>query len=330
MRITPLLAMTALALAVPVLGNDSEAAVSLGGIELVENRDISMDSEDLFISKEQVRVRYRYTNHSDRDQTLVIAFPLPPVKADDEAIYGDRMIPDFSTLKFETTVDGKPVQLQLVKRAEIAGRDITARLQELGWPLEWITGSGEPPAFLKGISAPQAARLAAEGLLRKDDRGHLWPAWDVASHVTRKQLFPAHRTVEVTHRYAPMIGGSVAGTLLPSIRSEYPEHLKRYCIDKAFLRGFDARLAARLKNEPDQMGYSETWIGYILSSGRNWRGPIGSFRLVVDKGRPENLVSFCMNGVRKISPTQFEVRRTNFEPKGDLDILIVEWPSNAM
>jgi hypothetical protein len=29
--------------------------------------------------------------------------------------------------------------------------------------------------------------------------------------------------------------------------------------------------------------------------------------------------------VRKISPTQFEVRRTNFEPTQDIDLLILEW-----
>jgi hypothetical protein len=36
-------------------------------------------------------------------------------------------------------------------------------------------------------------------------------------------------------------------------------------------------------------------------------------------------VSFCAEGVQKIAPTQFEVRKTNFEPKDDLAILIVEW-----
>ena len=37
------------------------------------------------------------------------------------------------------------------------------------------------------------------------------------------------------------------------------------------------------------------------------RSPIGRFRLVVDKGAPGNLVSFCGEGVRKISPTRFEM-----------------------
>ena len=51
---------------------------------------------------------------------------------------------------------------------------------------------------------------------------------------------------------------------------------------------------------------------------------------MVDKGNAENMVSFCMDGVKKISPSRLEVRKTNFEPKGNLNILIVQWPSNAM
>ena len=46
---------------------------------------------------------------------------------------------------------------------------------------------------------------------------------------------------------------------------------------------------------------------------------------MIDKGKPENLISFCMNGVKKISPTQFEIRKVNFEPAKDLSILIVEF-----
>jgi len=316
-----------LVLSAPLRANDSEAAVSLGGIELVQNQLVSMDSEDLYISKEEVRVSYRYTNHSDKDLELTVSFPLPPVRAEDEVIYGDRMIPDFAGFRFETTVDGKPVKFQVVKRGEVKGRDVTQRLAQLGWPLEWITGTGEEPAFVKKLSPAEKAARVGEGLLRKTTNGEHFPTWDVVTHVTRKQLFPAHRTVAVTHRYAPMIGGSVAGSLYPEVRKEFPEHLTGYCVDKAFLAAFDRKVAARRNNPDAPMAYSETWIGYVLSSGRNWKGPIGDFRLVVDKGKPDNLVSFCMSGVRKISPTRFEVRRKNFEPRGDLQILIVEWPS---
>jgi Domain of unknown function (DUF4424) len=321
------LALAALTLAMPSRANDSEAAVSLGGIELVANSAVSMDAEDLFISKDEVRVRYRYTNRTPRDVTLTIAFPVPVIKASEAAWYGDQMVPDFTALKFKTTVDGKPVTLSAVERAEIGGRDVTRRLRTLGWPLRWITGSGEVPDFVRKLTPAERATYRQEGLLRAapDDAAELFPAWDLVTHVTRKQLFPARRTVEVRHSYAPMIGGSVAGALYPAVRGDAADHLKRYCVDKTFLAAFDRRNAARAKASENPLPYGETWISYILSSGRNWKGPIGSFRLVVDKGKPENLVSFCLAGVKKISPTQFEVRRRNFEPRGDLDVLIAQW-----
>ena len=51
--------LPALALAaVPgaALANDSAAAVGLGGIELRQNGAVTMDYEDLYISKDEVRV----------------------------------------------------------------------------------------------------------------------------------------------------------------------------------------------------------------------------------------------------------------------------------
>ena len=67
----------------------------------------------------------------------------------------------------------------------------------------------------------------------------------------------------------------------------------------------------------------EQRLRYILTTGGNWRAPIGRFRMVVDKGRADAIISFCADGVRRISPTQFEVRHTNWRPDRDLNILIV-------
>lgn len=84
--------------------------------------------------------------------------------------------------------------------------------------------------------------------------------------------------------------------------------------------------AGVLKYKQMGMFYVEHWLDYVLKSGANWRGPIKDFRMVIDKGKPDNLISLCATGVKKISPTQFEIRKTNFEPKDDVEILIVEWP----
>ena len=95
---------------------------------------------------------------------------------------------------------------------------------------------------------------------------------------------------------------STPRSALPDFRAtpEGRAMIRDYCVDPAFLAGLD-RLRRRGAATPEQR------IGYILTTGGNWRSPIGDFRLVVDKGAPANLVSFCGEGVRKISPTRFEM-----------------------
>lgn len=329
-RAAALLASAAALLAAPALGNDSQAAIGVGGLVLTRNDAISMDAEDLFISKDEVRVRYRYTNHLPHDVEALISFPVPGIPANAETFYGEGPVADIKALDFATKVDGQPVRFEVVEQAEVAGRNVTARLKALGWPLRWASGDGEVPGFVKKLTAAEREGFIKEGLLQRDSmQGRIiYPRWAVVTHITRHQTFPAGRSVEVTHRYVPYAGGSVAGMLEPQYRREKDAawHLQRYCIDPAFLAAFDKRQAANKRAHPDNPPiYFETWLSYILKSGANWRGPIKDFRLTVDKGKADNLVSFCMDGVKKISPTQFEVRKTNFEPKRDLEILIAEW-----
>ena len=68
----------------------------------------------------------------------------------------------------------------------------------------------------------------------------------------------------------------------------------------------------------------EQRIEYVLTTGGNWAlGTIGDFKLTIDKGDPDNLVSFCGENVRKTGPTTFEMTAKDFYPERDLDILIL-------
>jgi hypothetical protein len=99
------------------------------------------------------------------------------------------------------------------------------------------------------------------------------------------------------------------------------QQIAEYCMDQDFIAAVDRRSAKDSDGDPRM---PDRRIDYILTTGANWRSPIGSFRLVVDKGKPGNLVSFCETGVKKISPTQFEVRHSNWMPRRDLHVLIIE------
>jgi hypothetical protein len=327
------------ALATPGFANDSSASIGLGGLELTRNDAISMDSEDLYLSRQRVIVKYRFTNTSSKDVETLVSFPLPGLPAGVDEYLGDRSYPDWSSdLEFRTLVDGKPVKLDMREVVTLIGKpdgkDVSARLKALGWPIEH--GSDyEFEHSLQNLPDAQKASLVAEGLLHKDESSqYVRPNWQLVTYVTRKQIFPAGKTLSVEHSYKPILGSSVAGMLLKQYRKDSPDYLKAYCVDKNFLKGFDAKMAvqeraAKKKGEENSYIYVEEWLSYVLKSGANWQGPIKDFRLIVDKGSSSNMVSFCMDGVKKISPTQFEIRKTNFEPAKDLDILIVRFPDSA-
>jgi hypothetical protein len=325
----PMLAITILT-APPARGNDSEAATALGGLVLKQSEAISMDSEDLFISAQKITVKYRFTNHSPRDIKTLVSFPLPPLPSGVEGDPRDLSYPVWKDLHFQTRIDGKPAALTLIETAEIKGRDVTAKVKQAGLPLRWFDDIGFLDRLEKMEPAKRSA-LVAQGLVRarKPDEGWDWmPTWQVVANITREQVFAAGKTVVVEHSYDPLVGGSVGGGLDKDVREGADgtlAHYRRdYCVDADFITSFDRKRMPAKKGQEIRL-YSETWIDYILSSGANWMGPIKDFRLVVDKGGANNLVSFCMTGVRKIAPTQFEVRKTNFEPRSDLHVLIVKF-----
>ncbi|MCX7864958.1 MAG: DUF4424 domain-containing protein [Novosphingobium sp.] len=328
-RLVALAATLLLAATTPLRANDSEAEIGVGGIVRRPSRAVVLQSEDLFISEKIVRVAYRFHNPTSCDITTIVAFPMPPqprgMMSRSDDVQERR---DWSDFRFSTWVNGQPVRLRMIERAMIGNRDVTERISALGFPIYWPDENGETDLFERMPIARQQ-RLIAEGLARREKAfgGRLMPAWDHVAFFVREQTFPAGAIVEVRHEYMPIPGGSVGGALDKVVRKEnsgiVASYRKKYCIDDHFLAGLDRRLA-RKRRPGVATYYSETWLGYVLSSGANWKGSIGHFRLVVDKGAANNLVSFCMDGVRKIAPTQFEVIRTGFEPTRDLDILIVK------
>jgi hypothetical protein len=289
-----------------------------------------MRSEDLFISPKQVRVHYKFANTSRADVTVTVAFPMPDITTEgvDDTISIPTQDPK-NILGFSTLVDGKPVAAQVEQKVVKNGVDYTAYLTKLHVPL-----APHLEATNKALDRlPRATRdaLVAKHLAVIDQYGdsvdHLvkhWEAtWTLKTTYFWRQTFPAGRTLDVQHRYTPSVGGSAGTQWGTSDYAKQPDYAKRrahYCIDDDFL----ASIRKTLKAPDDYPQFQEKRIEYVLSSGANWKSPIGDFHMVVDKGAADNIVSFCASDVRKISPTQFEVRHTNFTPTSDVSILILE------
>ena len=304
--------------------NDSTASTGAGGLVLERTDAIEMASEDLYVSADQIRIRYVFRNRTARDVTTIVAFPMPDRDLRQE-YEGDVGYPS----DFRTRVAGVPVQAQLERKAVVKVRDHTALLRRLGIPIA-PDGIGRAIEVMDRLPTADKRRLQTLGIAgdqQYDDTGkgmehHLVPLWTVQDKYWWRQRFPAGRNLAIDHQYRPGTGSN-NGTGLADLEwrkmAEYGQReIAEYCIDRDFLAGID-----RFTGAPDD-ALPETRVDYILTTGANWARPIGDFRLVVDKGKPKNLVSFCETGVKKIGPTQFEVRHRNWRPTRNLHVLIIE------
>ena len=236
-------------------------------------------------------------------------------------------------LQFHTSVDGRDVHTYYEEKAISNGVDISARLKALGLPL-----APQREATDKALDAlPRATQdelvklgfaIPNEYDVGKAVEHHVVPSWTFKSTFYWDQTFPAGRQIVVEHRYKPSLGETV-GTMLGE-KDIDPAQLRdyetSYCVDKGFLDAANAALRKPDASEIAESPFYERRIAYVLKTAANWAGPIRDFRLTVDKGAADALVSFCADGVKKIGPTLFEVRHENFTPTQDLHILILYRP----
>jgi len=324
-------AVAAMLISAPVSANDSSAELATGGLIFVRNDNVEMRSEELTISAEQVTVRYRFFNKSDRDVTVLVAFPMPQITVAhmDENISiptGDPV----NFLDFATTVNGRPVKTEVEQRVFALGIDRTQLLRSLSVPLApHLRGTNEALDRLPRDRWDELIRLGLAEIeeydVGKGMERHLAARWSLQTTYYWQQTFPAKAELAIEHRYKPSAGASVQ-TMLgdPSVVKEdwFDGYRRKYCMDRTFLDAVArARKAARTETGAP---FSEQRIEYILRTGANWAGPIRDFRLIVDKGDVDSLVSFCGEGVKRISPTRFEMRATDFVPQRDLSILILK------
>lgn len=313
--------------------NDSSAELATGGLVFVRNDAIEMRAEDLFISAAEIRVTYRFFNRTDRDVTVQVAFPLPEIKVEhmDENISLPTEDP-VNIFGFTTRVNGRPVRTHVEQRVTAHGIDRTQMLRDLGVPLAPHLQSTNKALDKLPRRQWDALRKAGLAQIEEYDVGHgmtkhLSARWALNTTFYWQQTFPARAETVIEHRYRPSVGASVQ----TSIGSSYDEteeldaYRRKYCIDDAFMTAVRQAPRAADNNYPP---FSEERIDYILSTGANWSGPIRDFRLVIDKGTPSNLVSFCGEGVKKIGPTQFEMRKTDYIPSGDFSVLFLKRSRN--
>ena len=295
--------------------NDSTGTVSTSGIKYLKNPHIDMQSEDLYISENQIRVHYRFKNTSSQDIIETVLFPLPIVPAFIDYDFADtKGLVD----SFRIYADGKPVRPQTHVRAYFERSngslvDVTADLKKCGLSDQELmhpwTKNKDAEKLNKKIRTCSSPKI--KSLLPASESNIVgWTSWSAQIIYSWKQTFKANAVTEIKHQYTPLVGGS----FLPSLKAKDSKaFIDEYCMDENFLNNF--------KNVKEEKVYHH--LGYILTTGANWAKPIGKFTLTIDR-EPNTVISLCWDkSLRKVGPNRFQAVKENFLPKKDLDIIFV-------
>lgn len=342
--------------------NDSTGTIAAGGIQFTQTPFIKMVSEDLTINKDKVKVDYLFKNLSDKPIATTVLFPLPLYQeGGPENSYNDvssaaqvaeiAKNKDFppSILNFSVVVDGKPVAYQVKIQAILDnGKDITNVLTHAGIPLLPQLGQGsglgsDYQSLDKGdvekyeedlekwkTKAQKLGLLDKEGKARwKKQVTFYWP-----------QVFPAGKTIAISHEYKPVVGGfytsNVGGLKEDYINSTIKPSLKDlYNIEYPKLENkmnFEDWISANAKkydqsHTPNKDSFTFTFdnVSYILTTGANWAGPIETFTLTLQYPITGAVayMPFYNDTSAKITntPGQLKILLNNFVPKQDLNIV---------
>lgn len=315
---------------------ESSQPLALGGLVVMpaSGTSIQFDSAEILIDPSNVTAKYRITNPGTEPAPATLAFQVPDLDFSDPDTSYAIPAPDPRNFAGLTVrIDGKPSSFVFAQSAVADGKDVSAVLRASKLALVPIG------TFQNDITAMQPDRRQKLQDMRlivengTDPQGNpiFSPTWSVRTQATRKVTLAPNQTLTVELRYRTSVGYSLDTSLRLPLRNDKAlaalvQMLRTdYCVDDGFYTGLDKIVAtppAQQPAEANEAKLRERKIVFALET-KVPQGPYKDFRLVVNKGRPDRVVSFCLDNLKRISPTAFEMRATDFKPAGDLKVLLI-------
>lgn len=342
----PALAALALcAAALPAAANSGLGGIAATGLTFTHTDAVEMRQEELFISPDLIRVDTLFRNITDQDVTGEIIFPLPPLKLEAIGFFHFNLPEQRSRenlVNFSATVDGTPVDVKIDPVAVIEppweegravstlydtpGRDVTALLEALGVPVSLDLDAVREA--LQNLSPEDRATAEAEGLVAPNG---IVPRWSVLFRYHWTQTFPAGARLRIHQEYenrppaADFLWGA-PGRMPDWLVSDQAALREEYCIDDEMAATILARLMPGEEISFSHSGYvygaAYYWY-YVLRTANSWAGPIGRFRLILDRGSPVNLLATCAGEMQQVDMNTFVIEKAGFSPDKDLSILLI-------
>ena len=338
----------------PAFAQDPDGTPS-GSFIVSKNPHIVTRSELLQISQNKIRVSYIYENTSDEAQSVFIGFPV--IRFDHQL----NLSPLPGTLDVRTWINGEEYQYEntdLKSGEECRSRwlernrifydagycfendrslkvfsndgcigkavDLTpaeqTRIERLRSE-EYVLGC----PFIEQPNVPQVEYFAWE---------HYFYLFNTKKNVREQYLEPGS-LVEVVHEYVPDYTTGIFEYWVQYFRhlDELSEH---YFFTDLYLQcatQSDALVAVeaweRYLEYEQKFGHpapapdAVSWqiIDYILTTGVNWRGPIGHFRLEIFDENPL-LISTCFEGLERVAENRYVFEAFDYVPTENLSVAL--------
>lgn len=331
-RIIGRLALTSCLLAFAIGSADADTLQELAteGLTFTSSPDIEVAAETVSITMETVDFRYELLNKSDRQANVDITIRLPQLDASDPDI--TYAIPSNDPVNYngsQLLIDGVAAVPAFRQVAVLENKDVTRRLRDAHIP-PLVSQQDDVQGILAGLSPVLLKTLIEDGLLspngsRPDGQVLLKPTWSVKTSAVRHQRIEGGQRVTAELHAMNSLGTS-QDTILRKVlrenvdlRPEVDRYMADYCVEGDFLRGIDKQSGT----DDNAAGLQERRIEIVLPAPSGRDGPVASFHLAIDKGKPDNLITTCMDNLKKTTATRFEVDATEFPLPRRVRVLVV-------
>lgn len=254
------------------LANDSTSHPTSTGIEFIKNDDVSIESETLLLSERSVAVEYDFYNHSSKEVSVKMAFPLPELNTGFD--FGGKP----STWNFLVFVNGKKNRdVRIQWRALVNGADKALILQKVGINIEnprlndisyqnKNLNYSTAACLNYNLNKEDQELLINEGLAYKNDELEdcIMPMWIAQATYLWEAKFRPRKITKVKHTYAQWPGSWIC-------------HPKENEAD-AYDCWEGTKELQKVRKMFGGVSIDTFFYEYVIHTGGNWKGPIKKFK----------------------------------------------------
>jgi Domain of unknown function (DUF4424) len=288
---------------------DVNSEIAVGGLIFAPNINLTIEQQDVTVAAELVQVTYVISNSARADQTILVAFPLadidPGVSPETQAEFS--VTNPINYLDAVIAVDGRRPTITIEQRAVAVGLDVTRAITDADLPLFPL--SADLGQRISDLDPAVRADLIERGVLKLGD-DQLLPAWTLKTTAHWRQSFPAGQTLALSLAYKPVAGRNAftSGTLQPL--------KKAVCVDPN-----QEQSILRLASEGAPL--TMVVVTYAAHPGAEALGPVGRFRLIVERSAPKAVVATCRQGLSRSGPTTHDWTALNYPVDEEIRVMFV-------